>query len=65
MAPGKYEFGTTTKEIMTVTSGILTIQLPGKDNWEEFSEGESFIVEKDKKFGVKVEKTSSYLCKYR
>ena len=36
MAAGEYEFGTSTKEYMTVTSGVLIIKLPGSDNWETF-----------------------------
>ena len=64
MAPGDYEFGTDTKEIMTVVSGALTIKLPGTDAWKTFVAGESFEVEKGLRFGVKVEEASSYLCRY-
>ena len=31
MAPGEYEFGTSTLEIMQVVSGKLTVKLPGKN----------------------------------
>jgi len=64
MAPGDYEFGTATKEIMKVVTGGLTIQLPGSDEWTTYGPGESFEVEKDLKFGVKVEQQTSYLCLY-
>ena len=33
MAVGDYEFGTAKKEIMTVTSGRLTVKLPGDTEW--------------------------------
>ena len=32
MAAGEYEFGTSTKEIMKVISGKLTVRLPGVDS---------------------------------
>jgi len=64
MAEGEYEFGTSTKEYMTVTSGKLTVMLPGDSNWKEFNAGETFIVEKDKKFKVKASPATAYLCVY-
>ena len=33
MAGGEYEFGTSTKEYMTVTSGAMTVKLPGAAEW--------------------------------
>jgi hypothetical protein len=65
MAPGEYEFGTSTKEIMRVISGALEIKLPGSDNWQTFAAGSEFEVEKDQKFGVKVAVESAYLCLYK
>jgi len=65
MAPGEYEFGTSTPEVMTVISGALEIKLPGADTWRTFGAGETFKVEKDKKFGVRVAKESAYLCLYK
>lgn len=65
MAPGDYEFGTTSHEIMRVISGSLTIKLPGQDEWLTFAAGSHFEVEKDSKFGVKVSENTSYLCQYR
>ncbi len=64
MAVGEYEFGTSTREYMTVTSGILTIKLPDSDVWVDYMPNETFIVEANKKFGVKVPVESSYLCIY-
>lgn len=65
MLPGDYEFGTSTIEYMTVVSGKLTVQLPGESGWKDYSAFETFIVEKDKKFKVKVEETTAYKCLYK
>ena len=65
MAAGDYEFGTSKKEFMTVTSGSLTVLLPGEDEWKNYGPNETFIVEPDKKFRVKIEKDSSYICLYK
>lgn len=65
MAKGEYEFGTATIEYMTVTSGVMTVKLPGSSEWKEFKEFETFVVEKDAKFQVKVDGDTSYRCLYR
>lgn len=65
MAPGEYEFGTSTVEYMTVTSGMLTVQLPGETEWKSFKPFETFIVAKDSKFKVKVEEQTAYKCVYK
>ncbi len=64
MAPGEYEFGTSQKEVMTVVSGALTVQLPGDSQWQTFTSGQSFEVEANVSFGVKVESDTAYLCTY-
>ena len=65
MAPGDYEFGTSTVEIMTVTSGALTVLLPGRAEWRTYAAGESFEVGKGERFKLKVAAEASYLCLYR
>jgi uncharacterized protein YaiE (UPF0345 family) len=65
MAKGEYEFGTSTIEVMTVTSGKLVVQLPGDDEWTIFNATQSFVVEKGVKFKVKADSDTSYLCLYR
>jgi uncharacterized protein YaiE (UPF0345 family) len=65
MAPGDYEFGTSTVEIMTVVSGLLTVKLPGSDVWKDYKAGESFTVEAGKKFQLKVVADAAYVCLYR
>jgi uncharacterized protein YaiE (UPF0345 family) len=65
MAIGEYEFGTSTVEYMSVTSGKLTVKLPGSSEWKDFISGETFKVEKDKKFQLIVKEETSYLCLYK
>jgi hypothetical protein len=65
MAPGEYEFGTSTVEVMTVVSGALTVRLPGTVAWKDYKAGESFTIEAGKKFQLKVAADAAYLCLYR
>ncbi|TCO78064.1 pyrimidine/purine nucleoside phosphorylase [Marinisporobacter balticus] len=65
MAVGEYEFGTSTKEIMTVTNGKMSVKLPGENEWKEFKQNETFIVEANQKFQVTVLEETSYLCLYK
>ncbi len=64
MAVGEYEFGTSVKEYMTVTSGRLTVKLPGAADWQTFKQGETFEVPANVKFQVRAEVESAYLCLY-
>lgn len=64
MAPGEYEFGTSTTENMLVTSGALEVMQPGDTDWVLCEPGESFDVESGVRFRVRVQKTSSYICRY-
>ena len=65
MAAGEYEFGTSTVEYMTVTSGKMTVLLPGENEWKTYKEFETFIVDKEQKFKVKVNESTSYRCVYK
>lgn len=64
MAPGEYEFGTSQKEVMTVVSGELVVKLPGADDWQTFAQGSHFVVEADRKFQLRVQVATAYLCTY-
>lgn len=64
MATGDYEFGTSQKETMTVVSGALRVKLPGSDEWADFTAGETFIIEANKKFQLQVAVETAYLCTY-
>ena len=64
IAPGEFEFGTSTVEYMTVTYGEMDVLLPGETAWKLFGMGETFKVEKDVAFKVKAKQAVGYLCKY-
>ena len=64
MGIGEYEFGTSEFETMTVVSGALTVKLPGSDDFETYEAGQSFTIEANQKFQVKVEVETAYLCTY-
>ncbi|MBM3305921.1 MAG: pyrimidine/purine nucleoside phosphorylase [Candidatus Aminicenantes bacterium] len=65
MAPGDYEFGTSTVELMTVVAGKLTVKLPGEAEWKDFGPGATFTVGANEKFQLKVATDTAYLCLYR
>lgn len=65
MAPGEYEFGTSTKEIMQVVSGELIVKLPDAEGWNSFKNNDTFIVEANKKFQLKVNVETAYICYYK
>ncbi len=65
MAAGEYEFGTSTVEYMTVTSGQMEVQLPGEVKWNSYMPHETFMVGKNVKFKVKVQGDTSYVCLYK
>ena len=64
MAVGEYEFGTSQKETLSVVSGGLSVKLPGASVWQDFKQGDSFIVEANETFQLKVAVETAYLCTY-
>jgi len=64
MAPGEYTFGTSQKEYMTVVCGELVVKLPNANKFVSFKDGETFIVEANQSFDLKVAIDTAYLCKY-
>ncbi len=64
MQIGEYEFGTSQREYMTVVSGSLTVKLPGESDWQTFTKNQTFIVEANQSFGVKVTEVTAYHCRY-
>lgn len=64
MDKGKYEFGTSTVEHMTVVSGALKVMLPEAKDWHTFKAGETFIVPANTKFQLQVAEQTAYLCRY-
>jgi purine/pyrimidine-nucleoside phosphorylase len=65
MAKGSYEFGTATKEIMIVTTGVLSVKLPGSTDWKTFKHYDRFEIEANQKFHLDVSADASYICYYR
>lgn len=64
MLPGDYEFGTAKKEIMEILSGTVEILLPASQTWQTITAGESFQVDANAKFGIKVLAVTDYCCSY-
>lgn len=65
MAKGEYEFGTSTVEYMTVISGEMTVLLPNEKEWKKYNPYETFIVEKDSSFKLKIDADCAYKCVYK
>ena len=64
MAPGEYEFATSQHETVTVISGLLTVQLPGQPDWQDYRASATFEVPAGQKFRLKVAQDTAYLCTY-
>ena len=65
MAPGTYDFSTSTVEVMTVIDGVLSVQLPRATSAREFRAGESFEVGAKETFHLTVRVPTAYHCLYR
>jgi hypothetical protein len=64
ISPGEYEFNTQQKETMTIVSGMMSVCLPGVEEWMTYGAGECFGVAANSDFQVKVEYDTAYLCIY-
>lgn len=64
MEAGEYTFSTSSKELMIVVTGALTIKRPADTDWMTFPAGESFHVPSDVSFEVKVASSTAYICRY-
>ena len=62
--PGEYSFSTEKKEHMTIVYGSMLVRLPDETDFKEYKKGETFIVEPNKSFTVKINSPVSYLCEY-
>jgi len=65
MAAGEYTFGTSSIELMTVTSGKMQVKLPGSNDWQNYNAGETFRVAANQSFDVKMDSDTAYLCVYK
>lgn len=64
MKIGEYEFGTSQFETMTVISGEIQAKLPNSHDWQTFKQGETFTINANQKFQVKIPVETAYLCTY-
>jgi len=64
MLPGEYDFGTADPELMEIYSGELEIKLPNSSQWQFIKGGESFNVEGNAKFQVRVQSITDYCCSF-
>lgn len=64
MAPGEYTFGTSQHETITVVSGVMTVKLPGAENWVSFEPFEVFKVAANESFDLKIDVDTAYVCTY-
>ena len=65
MAAGEYTFSTSSIELMTITSGQMQVKLPTESAWKTISAGETFRVEANQSFDVKMASDTAYLCIYK
>lgn len=65
MNSGTYEFSTSKHETMTVIEGEMTVLPPNNSEWKTYKAGQSYQIEANKKFQVKVSEQTSYLCQYQ
>lgn len=65
MEAGEYEFGTSTHETMIVVEGEMTVKLPNATEWKTYKAGETYEIDANEKFQVKVSGQTSYLCQYK
>ena len=64
MLPGEYTFNTAKKELMEIQSGTVEVFLPGRTEWKSVTSGESFEVQGNSAFEIKVVAITDYCCSF-
>ncbi|KPH95441.1 hypothetical protein AMS58_06875 [Pseudoalteromonas porphyrae] len=64
MQAGEFEFATSKKELMELNGGQWSVLLLGESEWQTMQAGESFNVDADVTFQVKVTDFADYCCSY-
>ncbi len=64
MLPGEYTLNTADAELMEISEGKLEVLLPGEEQWQAVSGGETFKVQAKAKFNVKVGAPTDYCCSF-
>jgi purine/pyrimidine-nucleoside phosphorylase len=65
MEAGEYTFETSNVELMTITSGSMQVKQPDSEQWKTYASGETFRVEANVSFNVKMDSDTAYLCVYQ
>ena len=64
MMPGEYEFSTDAAELMEILAGEMKVLLPGQNEWQTYTGGDSFHVPADSRFKLQVQIVTDYCCSY-
>ena len=64
MLPGEYTFNTGKPELMEIMSGDVEVLLDGQSNWQKITGGESFNVDGNSSFQIKVNSIADYCCSF-
>ncbi len=64
MLPGDYTFSTVARELMEIMAGDLEVLLPGNEQWQSITAGESFEVPANSKFDIRIKTPTDYCCSY-
>ncbi|MCM2679485.1 pyrimidine/purine nucleoside phosphorylase [Echinimonas agarilytica] len=64
MAEGDYTFSTEAAELMEILAGHVEVKLAGQENWQTVVGGESFNVDANSSFDIKVTGIADYCCSY-
>jgi uncharacterized protein YaiE (UPF0345 family) len=64
MMPGEYEFSTGSAEVMEMLSGEADVLLPGQEDWQTFTAGQSFEVPAGSSFRLRLNGVVDYCCSY-
>ncbi len=64
MQPGEYTFDTNEAEIMQMMSGTIEIRLQGETEFRKINTPESFNVQANSSFDIKIKTVADYCCSY-
>ena len=64
MLPGEFEFNTADKEVMEIMSGEMEVLLPGEGTWQPIQGGQTFEVQANSKFRLRVKVLTDYCCSF-
>ena len=64
MLPGEYTFNTGKPELMEIMGGDVDVLLAGQTDWQSFKDGESFNVDGNSSFQIKVKSVTDYCCSF-